>query len=429
MILRASQAGIAAAGLLVAEAEENSEAMRKTFTAIAFGLIAFMPLPVEDGSLPQRASVAAKPAAESQALAEFKRRLLSDGRELREHGIYIETLDGAEPIAALNEDAYFNPASVIKLATSLVALEKLGAHYRFRTELRAAGEVDARSGEWQGDLILASNDPSFSIQNARDVGDRLRHLGIRRVSGSLVVNGAFTCNHNSQTGVSAGVFRRHIRVPIRGVTRYENRPVQALPGRVLLALESEPLIRILQEQNAYSVNSMADVLGQALGGPEAIKEYLVKKLQLPPNTIHLTHASGLEINRLTPRATARVLRALARYLSKQGASLEAIMPVAGMDPGTLLDRFAEDEFLGSVIAKTGTLYGTDGGVAALAGVALTRKRGPVLFVIYDMAEGRNVLRLRRMQDEFLKDLIRELGGPAPLPVRLEDKAAESAISR
>jgi len=32
-----------------------------------------------------------------------------------------------------------------------------------------------------------------------------------------------------------------------------------------------------------------------------------------------------------------------------------------------------------------------------------------------MAEGRHVLRLRQRQDEFLKRLIDELGGPAPLP--------------
>ena len=59
-------------------------------------------------------------------------------------------------------------------------------------------------------------------------------------------------------------------------------------------------------------------------------------------------------------------------------------------------------------------------MAALAGIAYTRARGPLLFAIYDMAESHNVMRLRHLQDEFLKSLIEELGGPAPLAHHLED---------
>ncbi len=88
------------------------------------------------------------------------------------------------------------------------------------------------------------------------------------------------------------------------------------------------------------------------------------------------------------------------------------MAVAGMEAGTLAGRFTDDEFAGSVIAKTGTLRTTDGGAAVLAGLAFTRERGTVIFAVYDMAEGRQVLRLRQRQDEFLKNLIHELGGPA-----------------
>jgi D-alanyl-D-alanine carboxypeptidase/D-alanyl-D-alanine-endopeptidase (penicillin-binding protein 4) len=405
--------------------------MRKVLPVLALLLVPASPITVEEGTLLTRAVLERQPRSEPRALAEFKARLIADGRARDQHGVYVETLEGAEPIAALNDQAIFNPASLIKLATSLAALDQLGANYRFRTELRAGGDLDdPRTGELAGDLIVVSGgDPSFSLPDARDVGDGLRRLGIRRVSGSLVVIGAFTCNHNSQTAVSAGVFRRHCRLPIHGATRYESPPSGGAPGRLLLAIESDTLIRILQEQNAHSVNAMADMLGHYIGGPEAVKRFLVERLRLPAEAIYLTHASGLDVNRLTPRAMVKVLRALVRYLSEQGYAPESVMPVAGIDAGTLRDRFADEEFAGSVIAKTGTLHDTDGGVAALAGIALTRGRGPLLFAICDMAEGRQVLRLRRLQDEFLKELMLECGGPAPLSNRAERTTAWAPESR
>ena len=99
-------------------------------------------------------------------------------------------------------------------------------------------------------------------------------------------------------------------------------------------------------------------------------------------------------------------------MKQHGYGPEAAMAVAGIEGGTLAGRFTDGDFAGSVIAKTGTLTSTDGGAAVLAGLAFTRERGPVIFAVYDMAEGRRVHSLRVQQDEFLKNLILELGGPA-----------------
>ena len=121
---------------------------------------------------------ASKPAyhyVEPMALIEFSNRLQSEGRNAQQHGVYVEKLNSGEPVAMLNENVAFNPASVIKLATTLAALERLGPDYRFRTEFRAAGEVDRRTGEMQGDLILVSNgNPSLSLPDARLAGDELK---------------------------------------------------------------------------------------------------------------------------------------------------------------------------------------------------------------------------------------------------------------
>ena len=50
-------------------------------------------------------------------------------------------------------------------------------------------------------------------------------------------------------------------------------------------------------------------------------------------------------------------------------------------------------------------------------------------MIYDMAEGRNVTHLRSVQDEFLKNLMNELGGPDPVKQRTNDPVAEVTAGR
>jgi D-alanyl-D-alanine carboxypeptidase/D-alanyl-D-alanine-endopeptidase (penicillin-binding protein 4) len=348
-----------------------------------------------------------------RALGDFTNALTAAGRDWRKHGVYIETLDGGEPVAMMNEDTPFNPASVIKLATTLAALNMLGPNHRFHTDFLANGEIDVKAGELNGDLILFSGrDPSFSISSARRAGESLRNFGVRRVNGSLVVIGDFNCNNNSRTDVSASVFERNSGISFRDTIQYEESDSQPR-GRLLVTVESDTLLRIAQYQNAHSVNSMADTLAGHIGGPQYVKEFLVEHAGLSPDAIRISSGSGLDVNRMSPRDTVKMLRAMVNWLNKYGLKADALMGLGGIDPGTMRGRFAESGFAGSVIAKTGTLTSTDSGMAALAGVMRTRDRGTLLFAVYDNAEYRRVVPLRKVQDEFLKKLMNELGGPAP----------------
>lgn len=353
-----------------------------------------------------------------KALDNFVNRLLADGRNWRQHGIYVETLEGAEPVAMLNEGAEFNPASVIKLATTLAALDKLGVNYRFRTEFRADGAINSQTGDLNGDLILLSGgDPSFSISDAQKVGAELQRMGVRRINGALVVVGEFTCNENSSTHVSAEVFRRQSKLAFARPTYYESFLRYRPRGRSLLTVESDSLLSIVQYLNAHSVNAMAEMLASHLGGPQGVQKFLVDQVGMPQDSVYISYASGLEVNRMTPRETVKLLRALMGWLSRYKLQPSSVMTTAGIDSGTLRGRFTEGKFAGSLIGKTGTLYSTDAGVAALAGVMNTRDRGPLLFAVYDMAEGKRVSQLRRLQDGFLKQLMMECGGPAPMVSR------------
>jgi D-alanyl-D-alanine carboxypeptidase/D-alanyl-D-alanine-endopeptidase (penicillin-binding protein 4) len=348
-----------------------------------------------------------------RALGDFTDALTADGRDANKHGVYIETLEGGEPVAMLNEDTPFNPASVIKLATSLAALNKLGPNHRFHTDLLADGVINENTGELDGDLILFSGrDPSFSISDAKRAGESLRGFGVRRVNGSLVVIGDFNCNFNLRTDASAKVFEKASGITFRAPIRYEDYSSQPR-GRLLVTVESDTLLRITQYQNAHSVNSMADTLAGHIGGPRYVKNFLVEQAGLSPDTIRIATGSGLDVNRMSARDTVRMLRAMVNWLDKYNLKPDAVMGLGGIDPGTMRGRFSERAFAGSVIAKTGTLITTDSGVANLAGVMRTRDRGTLLFAVYDNAESRRIRPLRKTQDVFLKKLMNELGGPAP----------------
>jgi D-alanyl-D-alanine carboxypeptidase/D-alanyl-D-alanine-endopeptidase (penicillin-binding protein 4) len=347
-----------------------------------------------------------------RALTAFSARLQAEGRDWRRLGVYVESFETGEPVAAFNEDEAFNPASVVKLATTLAALERLGPNQTFHTDFLATGEIDPVAGELFGDLILFSGrDPAFRESDAKRVGEALRRLGIRRVGGGLVVAGVFNCDFKSSPAESAERFLKACGVEFRGPVRLEPNGVPR--GRLLVSVESDSLLHIVQYLNAHSVNSIADLLAAHVGGPEDVKRILVSTAGLKPEAVRISRGSGLEVNRMTPRDTVRVLRTLFGRLRQYNLDPQAVMSIAGVDAGTLARRFTEKEYAGSVIAKTGTLYTTDTGVAALAGVMHTRDRGDLLFAIYNGAEYRRIQHLRNAQDDFLKELMNEFGGPAP----------------
>ena len=89
-------------------------------------------------------------------------------------------------------DRIFNPASVIKIATSLVALERFGGNHRFNTSFYIDGTLDDK-GVLEGDLILVSDgDPEMGTTDLVRLARKVIRYGVRRVTGQLVIAGPFT---------------------------------------------------------------------------------------------------------------------------------------------------------------------------------------------------------------------------------------------
>jgi D-alanyl-D-alanine carboxypeptidase/D-alanyl-D-alanine-endopeptidase (penicillin-binding protein 4) len=342
------------------------------------------------------------------------------GVNLEDQGIRVESLDGTLIFADHLGDRTFNPASVIKVATTLAALERFGPDHRFETAFSMAGTID--DGVLNGDLILSTDgDPEMGTAELRLLAREVVRAGIRKVNGSFIVSGPFTVGNLHRRDQVARYLVRTMRQG--GVRVPDDVSYGPTAGFEIVRRQSSPLLAIVFEQNAHSVNTTADRLGEAIGGPAALERYLIDEVGMAPESIRIEHTSGLRINRVTATGTVLMLRKLARWLDDRGLRPEDILPVAGMDSGTTRLRFNSARYRGAVVAKTGTLVSTDDGVSALAGILYTADRGPVLFAI--MNTRGPVIQYRRYQDDFVEDLIEEFGGPADSNARTHRERAAS----
>jgi serine-type D-Ala-D-Ala carboxypeptidase/endopeptidase (penicillin-binding protein 4) len=85
------------------------------------------------------------------------------------------------------------PASVTKLVTSGASLFHLGPQYKFRTQFYHTGN---RKGHMiKGDLIVVgSGDPLFISEKLWQAAADLRHMGIRSISGDIIIDNSLFDN-------------------------------------------------------------------------------------------------------------------------------------------------------------------------------------------------------------------------------------------
>ena len=186
-----------------------------------------------------------------------------------------------------------------------------------------------------------------------------------------------------------------------------------MPGNVnlLFTHESARMRDIIKATLCYSNNFLAERLGDMVGGPYAVARLVQQHAGVSPNDFSIQTSSGLGINRVTPSAMMKLLRGLRRDLAAYKMSFADIMPVAGIDKGTLENRFDSDFAMGSVVGKTGTLGNTDGGASSLAGEINTRA-GRLLFVIFNQRG--SVSRFRSFQNNYVALIQGQFGGAAAL---------------
>jgi D-alanyl-D-alanine carboxypeptidase/D-alanyl-D-alanine-endopeptidase (penicillin-binding protein 4) len=145
-------------------------------------------------------NVAQKPAplalSNAPADAELRRKideaLESSGLASARWGVFVMSLKDNRVLYARDSDRPFIPASNMKIYTTAVALDLLGADYRWRTSVYAASEAD-KTGTLNGDLTLYGRGaPDLALSANGDksslaqLADELYRRGVRRVRGNVV---------------------------------------------------------------------------------------------------------------------------------------------------------------------------------------------------------------------------------------------------
>jgi len=369
-------------------------------------------------------------------------------------GVLVESLDG-EVIVESGSTLTYNPASNVKIATTYAALKTFGPDYRFATSIWTDGSWEESTGTIHGNLYVSGRDPIFGFEHAVALAQELNRMGIRSIQGDLVVTDNFAMNYttsavrSSQTLfttfdaakrssaatrvwqtylVNSGRLNQTAGIP--SVTFSGSVYVQSMPSnaKLLFSHESAPMREIVKAMMCYSNNFLAERLGDAVGGPYAVSKIVQQNIGALPNEFYLQTSSGLGTNRVTPAAMMKLLRALRGDLARYRLTFADIMPVAGVDKGTLENRFDTDFSTGSLIGKTGTLGQTDGGVSALAGEINTRG-GRLLFVIFNQRG--SVARFRSFQNLYISTIQGQFGGAAPIaysPISLDFRLSKTKIS-
>jgi D-alanyl-D-alanine carboxypeptidase/D-alanyl-D-alanine-endopeptidase (penicillin-binding protein 4) len=326
---------------------------------------------------------------------------------------------GSRAVYTRNPDIEVLPASTMKVLTGMAALRRLGATFRFVTEVRAANTAAAGVLDgplWlvgSGDPLLATDAYAASFKNQPQTYTRLDALadaivaaGMHEIRGGIAGDeGRFDTERyvaswkpvyltdNDVGPVSAlsvndgftqfkPLKRQHAADPAlhaaatltmllraRGVTVGDS-STGAVPAgaKAITRVESAPLPEIVGEMLRESDNMTAELLVKELGkrfgaggswaaGLQVIRGTLADA-GLAVDAYKAVDGSGLDVS---DRVSCSLLLHALDIVGPNGA-VSAGFPIAGRT-GTLVDRFKGNPAEGKLRAKTGTLNY----VAALAG--------------------------------------------------------------
>lgn len=366
----------------------------------------------------------------------YLKRLTTQGFSPQNQGVWIQSNDtllanhqGTIPLPA---------ASITKVATSLVALETFNPDHQFITLVATTGKIE--NGILNGDLIIqGGEDPFFVWEEAIAIGNLLNKIGIQRVTGNLIITGKFYMNFESNPQTAGNLLKQGFNSQIwqrEALTQYQTLPpetpkpqviingfVKVSPTppeniKLLIRHYSFPLAELVKKMNQYSNNLMADILAEAVGGPQIVAEKAAEFTGVPKEEIQLINGSGLgEENRISPRAATGIFIAIDNYLQQYNMSVADVFAIVGKDKGILNER---KQLPNLTVVKSGTLNY----VSALGGALPTQEKGVIWFTILN--KGASVNQLRNQQEILLTDMLNKWGAVESSPPELRTNPERQA---
>lgn len=192
---------------------------------------------------------------------------------------YVFELDTQTPLVSFNADLPRNPASVIKLVTTFVALDLLGPTYRWYTEVYADGRID--NERLEGDLVLkGGGDPYLVTERLWLLQRDIRLKGVRHVTGDLVIDNSHFAREEHDPGAFDGQpYRAYNTLPDAMLVNFQTVNFLFRPDRVRGRVEilAEPPLANLAIRNNMRLfrggcnsrqSGISMVVGERPDGPQ-----------------------------------------------------------------------------------------------------------------------------------------------------------------
>lgn len=408
--------------------------------------------------------------ADTAALTEIRQRiehLLNTPQALDTSNIHIAVYDIAsqQNVYRRHADRLAPPASCMKLLTAVAAMEYLGVHHQFVTQVKLNGE---QSGSTFYGTVLLQLDDDPMVESLQPMVDALRHRGITCIEGDVV----FDLLRNDtlkahSTAATWDIPYHKLPILLKGRKRIEQdfyyllqtagvafhrNPLLACPALQgidpvaepvvfrlgvnslethtrTIYLHRTPLTEILAPMLIHSSNIKADELYfhidhvfDRIAGVNTCEGQRVQDF-MPILFDALSYGSGDAVQDLSGkdyvindgsglspenRLTADFLIALLRYAWTNEEMRHFLIDEALATPGhpvrhgSLLGRMYAPLYRNKIFVKTGTI--TTIGLSSLAGYAQAADGRWLIFAIIN--EDSPVAESRIFQDAFCRELIR-----------------------
>ena len=413
--------------------------MRKTYSLLAFLLLTLTRVAVAQDIIiadPQPVSQPAVqlplPAADNLWLNEVRGRLdnMMYDRLLQntQLGLLVYDLTAHQVVYQKNERQRMRPASVMKLVTSITALDMLGGDYQYHTGICYRGHLEGDT--LVGDLYFVGGfDPTITRDDLKMMADTISRYGIHRIDGMLVSDltmkdtlsyGSGWCWDDDNDRLTPllvdkkdqfmSIMMQEMRA--RGIQLSVTLARGRLPQgcteiyRYNSSIDKVLLRMMKQSDNLYAESMFYQIAASTGNRPATARDarsvirQLVSKVGLNPANYQFADGSGLSLyNYVSPELEVRFLRyAFSNAIIYN--HLYQALPIAGRD-GTLRSRMQGSFTRGNVHAKTGTVTG----ISSLCGYLTAANGHHICFSIINqgLLHGING---RRFQDKVCNILCR-----------------------
>ena len=168
--------------------------------------------------------------------------------------VWVRDVAEETPLVSHRPDVPRNPASTIKLLTSLAALEELGPAYAWKTDVHVTGPV--RDGRLEGDLVLVgSGDPFLVVEQLWRLLAAVRSRGIETVLGRLVIDNTYfsVAGEPPQEAFDGKPYRAYNALPDAFLVNFNSFDVVVEPGEGAARVWTEPPVADLALRNRVTL--------------------------------------------------------------------------------------------------------------------------------------------------------------------------------